>query len=80
MQLEKKKRGNQGWSTRGKHGSVGAGNQGWSTGPNAGRPKGDGPERKNHTIRANDEEFPLIKRFIALVRMQPEKAKKILDD
>lgn len=74
------KRGNQGWSTKGKNGSPGAGNQGWSTAPRAGRPKSTGPARTNRTIRATDDEYNLIKRFIVLVREQPNDAKKILDE
>lgn len=79
MEKKKKRRGNQGWSTKGRNGSPGAGNQGWSTAPGAGRPKSPGPERKNRTIRASAEEYELIKRFIVLVREHPEKAEKILE-
>lgn len=77
--MEKKKRGNQGWSTKGRNGSPGAGNQGWSTAPGAGRPKSTGPARTNRTIRATDDEYQLIKRFIAIVRTKPETAEKILE-
>ena len=78
--MEKKKRGNQGWSTKGRDGSPGAGNQGWSTAPGAGRPKSPGPARTNRTIRATDDEYKLIKSFIAIVRDKPDEAKKMLDN
>lgn len=55
------------------------GNQGWSTAPGAGRPKSPGPARTNRTIRASDDEYKLIKRYIELVREKPDIAKKILD-
>lgn len=76
--MEKKKRGNQGWSTKGKNGSPGAGNRGWSTAPGSGRPKSTGPERKNRTIRASDDEFLIIKGFIKIVRESPEAAERMI--
>ena len=55
--------------------------------PGAGRPKGttnenlgkESSERKQHQYRATDEEHELVKRFIKILRNNPEKAKELIE-
>ncbi len=59
----------------------GRGNKGWSTGPNAGRPKLTPEERKRrkgHQVRAFDDEWDVIKRFITLTRKDLAACEKLV--
>ena len=50
--------------------------------PGAGRPKGSTKEisvqRKQHQVRAFDDERAMIKEFAAIVKKDPERAKRMM--
>lgn len=77
---EKKKRGNQGWSTAGRAGNI----YGWSTkGKNgsrgAGRPRTQ-PTRKTKSIYVTDQEAALCRRVIVLMRTDFQKVAAAVDE
>lgn len=60
------------------------GNQGWSTAGRAGRPRlanpADSKARPQHQVRAYDDEWAVIKEFVAIARTDLQRAQKLVEN